>query len=554
MQLIEGDNLADLIHRMQPHEPNSGVKSGTATTAAAKLSTERTAQPERYYRSVASLGVQAAEALEHAHQLGVIHRDIKPGNLLLDATGCLWITDFGLAQFHAGAGLTRTGDILGTLRYTSPEQAAGESLPFDPRTDVYSLGATLYELLTLRPMLPDADRQQLLRRILYEDPRPLRAVDGRVPAELETIVLKAVSKNPADRYRTAQELANDLDRFVNHRPIVARPPTLLQRARKWARRHPVTVSASIGVLLLLTAGSLVTAGLLRAAYHRERQRAEDAEAQFQLAQRAVDEMIEIGSDELADMPQFESVRRRMLLSALVYYQEFIDRQSDHPAAQEQLRLTKARVEKILADLVVLQGIGQVQLLDQPAAADDLHLTDEQRRKAGELSARRREQIMESFRRLSRLPAEERRQRVVEQARADDAAVSAILTTAQVERLRQIELQVQGVAAFRTPETVADLKLTVEQRKGIREIESEIFLGPPAGPPGLPAEDFRKAHDQKTREAVGRVVGLLTPEQARRWRAKTGEPFHGMLRGPLPFGFGAPPFPLDPQQRPRPEKR
>src|SRR5262249_39778501 len=151
----------------------------------------------------AQLGVQAAEALDHAHQRGIVHRDIKPGNLLVDAQGELWVADFGLAQFPADVELTLTRDLEGTLRYMSPEQALAQRVAVDHRTDVYSLGATLYELLTLQPAFLGEDRQELLRQIAFEEPRPLRKVNRAVPAELEIIVAKALEKNPADRYATA---------------------------------------------------------------------------------------------------------------------------------------------------------------------------------------------------------------------------------------------------------------------------------------------------------------------------------------------------------------
>jgi serine/threonine protein kinase len=192
--------------------------------------------PSSFFRRVAYLGVQAAEALEHAHQLGIIHRDIKPANLLVDVHGHLWVADFGLARLGNDAGLTMTGDLLGTLRYMSPEQALAQHRLADPRTDVYSLGVTLYELLTLEPAYNGRSREEVLRQIAFEEPRPPGRVNPAIPAELETIVLKAMAKNAEERYATAQELADDLRRFQEDKPIKAKRPALAMRFRKWARR------------------------------------------------------------------------------------------------------------------------------------------------------------------------------------------------------------------------------------------------------------------------------------------------------------------------------
>ncbi len=197
------------------------------------------------FRSAAKLGIQAAEALQHAHDLGVLHRDIKPGNLMLDADAQLHITDFGLARIEADAGVTMTGDILGTLRYMSPEQALAKRVVIDQRSDIYSLGVTLYELLTLQPAFSGNDRQSLLQQIAFEEPKLPTRINRAIPRELETIVMKAIAKNPRERYATAQELADDLGRYLDDMPIQAKRPSLLQRTNKWTHRNKTFVRTAV---------------------------------------------------------------------------------------------------------------------------------------------------------------------------------------------------------------------------------------------------------------------------------------------------------------------
>jgi tetratricopeptide (TPR) repeat protein len=254
MQFIDGHTLAAVLAGLRGPGGRPAAGPGADGTAAGG-STRRSAGATAHVRQAACWALQAAEALEHAHQQGVVHRDVKPGNLLVDGRGQLWVTDFGLAHFLAapaedGRNLTLSGDLVGTLRYMSPEQALARRGAVDHRTDVYSLGATLYELLTLRPVLPGRDRQELLRRIAREEPRPPRRLNKAVPAELETVVLKALAKEPAERYATAQELADDLRRFLEDRPIRARRPSLPERLRRWSRRHRAVLTASVAVLLV----------------------------------------------------------------------------------------------------------------------------------------------------------------------------------------------------------------------------------------------------------------------------------------------------------------
>ena len=221
------------------------------------LSTEYSQDRARFFQHIAQVGIDAAAALEHAHFHGIIHRDIKPANLLLDIDGHLWVTDFGLARLEADAGITLSGDVIGTLRYMSPEQAQGERHVVDPRSDIYSLGATLYELVTLRPVFAANDHAKLLKQIAEQEPRRLRSIDHRIPSDLETIVLKALQKSPDDRYTSARSLGDDLCRFLEQKPIHAQRVSFLRRARRWAYRHRGLVTTAILTLFATLAISSV---------------------------------------------------------------------------------------------------------------------------------------------------------------------------------------------------------------------------------------------------------------------------------------------------------
>lgn len=212
-----------------------------------------------YWESVANIGHQVAEALEYAHDQGILHRDIKPSNLLLDMKGSTWITDFGLAKATDQQDITHTGDILGTLRYMPPEAFEGKT---DARSDLYSLGLTLYELLCFQAAYNEKDRHQLIRQVTSDSAPRLDKLNPAIPRDLVTIVHKAIDRDPTHRYQTAQELADDLLHFLRDEPIKARRISYSERLVRWSRRNQgLAASLAIVCLLLLViniAGPLMT--------------------------------------------------------------------------------------------------------------------------------------------------------------------------------------------------------------------------------------------------------------------------------------------------------
>jgi WD40 repeat protein len=247
-----------------------------------------------YYRSVAQIGVQTASALSYAHARGIVHRDIKPGNLLLDTTGNVWVTDFGLAK-TGDAGMTHTGDILGTIRYMSPERFRGQC---DVRADVYALGMTLYELLTLKAAYVSGDRLKLMELIRSSEPASPRSIDARIPRDLETIVMKAIDKDMRRRYQSVDEMWEDLQRFVNDEPIKARRVSQAERLWRWCRRNPAVASLMALVALLLVCSAVGTglwavsadnaAQREKTAADREREAAAQSEHSAELAKQQAD--------------------------------------------------------------------------------------------------------------------------------------------------------------------------------------------------------------------------------------------------------------------------
>jgi serine/threonine protein kinase len=559
MQLIEGQTLADLItglRRQNGLEPSTTARDAVgpadqpttdypspprpsarvATTVVAARSSRSTMVEgggSAFFRKVAELGIQAAEALEHAHQVGVLHRDIKPGNLLLDVNGHLWVTDFGLAQLQNDAALTIAGELVGTLRYMSPEQAKARRGLVDHRTDVYALGATLYELLTLHPIFDGRDREELLRQIAFEEPIPPHRLRKSLPADLETIVLKAVSKQPEDRYASAQELADDLRRFLDHKPIRARRPSLRERVVRWSMRHRTTVTAALLLLLLATVGFATSTLLIAAektktdrAYRAERQQHNRAEQQrkeaeeqrdkadknYREARNMLSRFTQISMEDLARVPAAQNVQRKMLELALEYYEGFIDRHENDPAVRLELVDDSLRVAELLdrmgqrvAAVAFLERAEQGQeallrqkpndseeqerlarikdtlsltrahdaflLLNHPPVQKELKLSFGQIQLVSSIAEKRDRATLWAIHQCHKghQPAQPGTVQSTRELTAQEKTLIGGLSPEQSRRLRQLVRQHRGVAAFEAPDVVAALQLTTQQKQEIRSI-------------------------------------------------------------------------------------
>ena len=285
MRYIEGHSLDLVIEAVRDAQRARGEESSDASDSAAALAddlrsrdlgsspatgsgvidarapTAQITEPGRasvvdgdeatYLRNVARIGAQVAEALGYAHSRGVLHRDIKPANLMLDGTGRVWVTDFGLCKLSEAEGLTMSQDLVGTMRYMAPEQMSGQA---DVRSDIYELGVTLYELITLAPAFPGKDSPALMHAIAHLTPQRPRKLRPGVPSDLEAIVLKATAKLPEERYGTAEAMALDLQAFVEGRPVAARPPNVLRMLEMLVRRNRLMAGASVLFAAILAIG------------------------------------------------------------------------------------------------------------------------------------------------------------------------------------------------------------------------------------------------------------------------------------------------------------
>ena len=619
MQYIEGRSLADVIaqltqpdHSAMGHgvvsqqapaigDPASGAVAGSSSPfsdssspAGAKINSETVANVrgldptawttagENHFRRVAMLGAQVADGLEHAHSMGVVHRDIKPANLLLDTRGTIYVADFGLARLQGATGLTQTGGLAGTLRYMSPEQVTAQREVVDHRTDIYSLGVTLYELLTLSPAFDATQRPALLQQIIHNEPVAPRQRNKAIPVDLETIVLKAMAKEATSRYASAMQMADDLRRYLEHRPILARRPTLWESAVKWTRRHRGVAAAALIVITLSAIGFAVSTALVaraydslareqsktQAAFEAEAQQRARAEKSSRQAREVVDFITEVSEEELADKPELAGVRRMLLAAALDYYQEFIEHSQGDPSLTAPLVASHVRVGAILDEigsksealaaleraralqekqlrkdpmmpelqrgffsifsrLDLLRGGRDLNLLSQRGVQEDLKLSPEQINQIEAISERRRSNLSDP----RKLTAEEWRERF-EQLGQQQREVAELLLPHQASRLSQIALQQRGAEVFTDPEVAATLHLTKQQVQEIRALRDEArrALHSPL-PPGEGRSDRWKNAKDLSRRTSERILAVLTPEQQAQWQQMIGAPVRGKLLPP-----------------------
>ncbi|OYP33911.1 serine/threonine protein kinase [Rhodopirellula sp. MGV] len=581
MQLIDGETLAELTRRLRlDMDVKSNSSAGASRSGQTPIDQTRPARSStqgtfpsshrrtQHYRRTVKMIVEAALAIEHAHAYGVIHRDIKPGNLIRDRMGKVWVTDFGLAQVESEAShLTRTGDAMGTLRYMSPEQASGNRLSLDHRTDIYSLGITLYELLVLRPAFDGENYRTLLNAVVDKDPPPASTIDPGLPSELDTIIRKAIAKSPADRYQSAREFADDLQRWLDDKPITARPPTAIERLSKWRRRNSGLVAAASAILLVSTIALAGTTffvwrqqritSLALQSETRERFRAEASLAQ---ARAVVDTFSELSEQELAYRPDTQDLRRQFLETSLGFYQDLLSQSADDEELSKQIKQTAAKVTRLVDELQILENVQPMLLLNDPNVHVELQLDDEDAEallNAVEQFRQQREQLANQ--QVGGLLSEN--EAISNLLHRFDSFVQSELLPHQMLRLKQINRQRWLPFTFKTREVIRELELTREQSVDISRIIEETrpsrfrrrgehgdFQNPnrgpaPPSPPDAdhgefpnpsdrPPEDRRRTAPHPmikgpplgTDYTVSEIEKILTPSQLERWKALVGEPF------------------------------
>lgn len=342
MKLIDGASLVHTIDTAFRRNSNA-IRVGPSDSS----NLNSPATTGEYYRSLAKEMAKVADALHAAHAMGIIHRDIKPSNLLMDSTGHIWITDFGLAHVEDGLNLTYSGDIIGTFQYMSPEQASGKRERVDFRSDIYSLGATLYELFTGYAPFSGMDRAVILQRIQTAEPlRPI-TYNRELPRDLETIIRRAMRPDRADRYQSASSVAEDLIRFSNGQPIDANAVSFGEQAKNWARLR----SGRIAVALLIALFGITVLGIVNVRIELEKQQKASAlrtsDLNYRQLRSAVDTLGFRVAEQLTEHPGTEELRREVLAVTLGYYESFIASANTDPRLASDVAHTKLKIARLI---------------------------------------------------------------------------------------------------------------------------------------------------------------------------------------------------------------
>ena len=406
MEHVAGATLAEVIEALAGREPSALAASDLRDTVTRLVARRRGAEDARPASPRASdtaerlfagswpsaclrLVAQAALALQHAHERGVLHRDLKPSNLLLTPEGRVLLFDFGLATSGEGQRITRSGARVGSLAYMPPEQLDGRAGEIDERSDVYSLGATLYELLTLQLPFPEPDGEALAAAIRAGRPASPRTLNAAVPRDAETVCLTAMDRDRARRYPSAQALADDLRNVLELRPVSARRPGPWLRTRRFVQRHPAGSTALALGALLVIGGPLGWALQQRRAAQRVQAALDRADANLGRALAAVEALLlRVGDQRLRNVPQADEVRRELVDEAQRFYAEFLaenagDRRLARDALSAGLRLAllqaelgdaqaslaTARESKQLAEELLVEAPDDVELLLQLGTAE-----------------------------------------------------------------------------------------------------------------------------------------------------------------------------------------